>query len=102
MLYEKPLASHWSPTALKRPDRSKQCHCLQFAKNKGALQFHLLLQIRLFSSEDILCIEGEKGCIGDGTYGSVKLGKNKIHGWIAIKCMSIDGDYRQKQRTKLK
>ena len=24
--------SYWSPTALKRPDRSKQCHCLQFAK----------------------------------------------------------------------
>ena len=23
-------ASYWSPTALKRPDRSKQCHCLQF------------------------------------------------------------------------
>ena len=26
----KPLASCRSPTALKRPDRSKQCHCLQF------------------------------------------------------------------------
>ena len=25
-------AAYWSPTALKRPDRSKQCHCLQFAK----------------------------------------------------------------------
>ena len=24
-----------SPTALKRPDRSKQCHCLQFAKEEG-------------------------------------------------------------------
>ena len=23
---------YWSPTALKRPDRSKQCHYLQFAK----------------------------------------------------------------------
>ena len=28
----KPLASCRSPTALKRPDRSKQCQCLQFAK----------------------------------------------------------------------
>ena len=25
-----PQASCRSPTALKRPDRSKQCHCLQF------------------------------------------------------------------------
>ena len=32
MLYLKPLVSCQSPTALKRPDRSKQCHCLQFAK----------------------------------------------------------------------
>ena len=24
-----PLASCLSPTALKRPDRSKQCHCLE-------------------------------------------------------------------------
>ena len=32
MLYLKPLASCRSPTALKRPDRSKQRHCLQFAK----------------------------------------------------------------------
>ena len=30
MLYLKPLAFCRSPTALKRPDRSKQCHCLQF------------------------------------------------------------------------
>ena len=22
----------WSPTALKRPDKSKQCHCLQFTQ----------------------------------------------------------------------
>ena len=28
-----PLASCWSPTALKRPDRSKHCHCLQFAQS---------------------------------------------------------------------
>ena len=43
MLYQKPLASYWSPTALKRPDRSKQCHCLQFAKVHPwplALLFH--------------------------------------------------------------
>ena len=26
-----PLASYWSPTALKRPDRSKQRHCLQLS-----------------------------------------------------------------------
>ena len=32
LLIKKPLASYWSPTALKRPDRSKQCQCLQFAK----------------------------------------------------------------------
>ena len=30
MLYSKPLASCRSPTALKKPDRSKQCHCLKF------------------------------------------------------------------------
>ena len=30
MLYLKPLASCRSPTALNRPDRLKQCHCLQF------------------------------------------------------------------------
>ena len=33
MLYLKSLATCRSPTALKRPDRSKQCHCLQFAHN---------------------------------------------------------------------
>ena len=32
MLHLKPLAFCRSPTALKRPDRSKQCHCLQFAQ----------------------------------------------------------------------
>ena len=32
MLYKKPLASCRSPTALKKLDRSKQCHCLQVAK----------------------------------------------------------------------
>ena len=32
MIYSKPLASCRSPKALHRPDRSKQCHCLQFAK----------------------------------------------------------------------
>ena len=32
MHYLKPLASSRSPTALTRPDRSKLCHCLQFAK----------------------------------------------------------------------
>ena len=39
MLYLKPLASYWSPTALKRPDRSKQCHCLQFAECIASLLF---------------------------------------------------------------
>ena len=34
MLYLKPLAIGGSPTAMKRLDRSKQCHCLQFAQNK--------------------------------------------------------------------
>ena len=29
-LYLKPLAVCWSPIALKRPDRLKQRHCLQF------------------------------------------------------------------------
>ena len=29
----KPLASCRSPTALKRPDRWKQCHCLEFGRN---------------------------------------------------------------------
>ena len=32
MLYKKPRASCRSPTALKRPDRSKQCHRLPCAK----------------------------------------------------------------------
>ena len=32
MLYLKPLATFWSPTALKKFDRSKQCHCLHFAQ----------------------------------------------------------------------
>ena len=31
MRYQKPLASYRSPTALKRPDRSKRRHCLEFA-----------------------------------------------------------------------
>ena len=33
MLYLKPPATCWSPTALKKPDRSKQCHYLQFAQS---------------------------------------------------------------------
>ena len=33
MLYLKSLATCRPPTALKRPDRSKQCHCLQFAES---------------------------------------------------------------------
>ena len=32
MLFRTIRSSCKSPTALKRPDRSKQCHCLQFAK----------------------------------------------------------------------
>ena len=31
-LFRPNRSSYWSPTALKRPDRSKQCNCLQFAK----------------------------------------------------------------------
>ena len=38
MRYLKPIASCWSPTALKKPDRSKQCHCLQFAQTKSDQQ----------------------------------------------------------------
>ena len=33
MPYLKPLASFRSPTTLKRPDGSKQCHCRQFAQS---------------------------------------------------------------------
>ena len=33
MLYLKPLACCGSPNALKRPNRSKQCHCTQFAQS---------------------------------------------------------------------
>ena len=33
MFYLKPLATGQSPTALKRSDRLKQCHCLQFAQS---------------------------------------------------------------------
>ena len=40
MLHQKPLASCWSPTALKRPDRLKQCHCLQFAKCVASLSHY--------------------------------------------------------------
>ena len=32
MPYLEPLGICRSPAALKRPDRSKQCHCLQFAQ----------------------------------------------------------------------
>ena len=43
------LASYWSPTALKRPDRSKQCHCLQFAKCIAGL-LHYYTFMTLYSS----------------------------------------------------
>ena len=33
MLCLKPLATCWSPTALKRPGRLKQCHCLQISQD---------------------------------------------------------------------
>ena len=39
MLYLKPLASCRSPTTLKRPDRSKQCHCLQFPQRNAVVAF---------------------------------------------------------------
>ena len=50
MLYYKPLASYWSPTALKRPDRSKQCHCLFFVISQKVLIAETRLNIL---SEDI-------------------------------------------------
>ena len=58
MLYYKPLASCRSPTALKRPDRSKQCHCLQFAKCIASLLhfFTNALNSRLFAK---LCKESD-------------------------------------------
>ena len=54
MLYYKPLASCRSPSALKRPDRSKKCHCLQFAKCIASLlhYYKLLLPSHEFRTID--------------------------------------------------
>ena len=42
----RPIRSLWSPTALKRPDRSKQCHCLQFAKCiAGLLHYYTYFEL---------------------------------------------------------
>ena len=52
MLYIKPLASCRSPTSLKRPDRSKQCHCLQFSKPENVYRF-----LMFTSKEQILALK---------------------------------------------
>ena len=38
------LASFWSPTAFKRRNRSKQCHCVQFAQS-ALLGFCITLKL---------------------------------------------------------
>ena len=44
MLYLKLVATCQSPTALKRPGKSKQCHCLQFGQS-GSMLFPNFLKI---------------------------------------------------------
>ena len=48
MIYQKSVAPLRSSTALKTPDRSKQCHCLQFAypiiwKNADFYDDHIVM-----------------------------------------------------------
>ena len=49
------LASCRSPTALKRPDKWKQCHCLQFAKCIDSL-LHLLKKL-IYTVTTILILQ---------------------------------------------
>ena len=60
MLYLKPLATCRSGTALKRPDGSKQCHCLEFAYKLNCLATNSE-GIAFFGKKKVDCFENVVG-----------------------------------------